>query len=66
MAQLLERVARAQPAVLVFEDLHWADEMSLRLLAFAGRRLQHCRLLAVATVRDENLLEATLLRHTLD
>ena len=29
----------AQPAVLVFEDLHWADEMSLRLLAFAGRRL---------------------------
>jgi tetratricopeptide (TPR) repeat protein/ABC-type cobalamin/Fe3+-siderophores transport system ATPase subunit len=66
VAQLLERVALAQPAVLVFEDLHWADEMSLRLLAFAGRRLQHCRLLAVATVRDENLLEATLLRHTLD
>jgi predicted ATPase len=66
VAQLLERVALAQPAVLVFEDLHWADEMSLRLLAFAGRRLQRCRLLAVATVRDENLLEATLLRHTLD
>jgi tetratricopeptide (TPR) repeat protein len=66
VAQLLERVALAQPAVLVFEDLHWADEMSLRLLAFIGRRLQRWRLLAVATVRDENLLEATLLRHTLD
>jgi len=66
VAQLLERVALAQPAVLVFEDLHWADEMSLRLLAFAGRRLQRWRLLVVATVRDENLLEATLLRHTLD
>ncbi len=66
VAQLLERVALAQPAVLVFEDLHWADEMSLRLLAFAGRRLQRWRLLIVATVRDEDLLEATLLRHTLD
>jgi tetratricopeptide (TPR) repeat protein/ABC-type cobalamin/Fe3+-siderophores transport system ATPase subunit len=66
VAQLLERVTLAQPAVLVFEDLHWADEMSLRLLAFAGRRLQRWRLLAVGTVRDENLLEATLLRHTLD
>ena len=66
VAQLLERLALAQPTVLVFEDLHWADEMSLRLLAFAGRRLQRWRLLTVATVRDEDLLEATLLRHTLD
>src|SRR5580765_4708504 len=66
VAQLFERVALAQPVVLIFEDLHWADEMSLRLLAFVGRRLQRWRLLVVATVRDENLLEATLLRHTLD
>ncbi len=66
VAQLLERVTLAQPAVLVFEDLHWADEMSLRLLAFAARRLQRWRLLAVATVRDENLLDASLLRKTLD
>jgi predicted ATPase len=53
VVQLLERVAIAQPAALVFEDLHWAVEMSLRLLAFAGRRLQQCRLLCVATIRDE-------------
>jgi len=66
VAQLLERVAHTQPSILVFEDLHWADEMSLRLLAFASRRLGRWRLLAVATVRSENLLEATLLRHTVD
>ena len=66
VAQLLERVSLLQPAVLVFEDLHWADEMSLRLLAFAGRRLQRWRMLLVATVHDEAVEEATLLRHTLD
>jgi DNA-binding SARP family transcriptional activator len=66
VAQLLERVTLDQPVVMVFEDLHWADEMSLRLLAFVGRRLQRWRLLAVTTVRDEDLLEAAFLRHTLD
>jgi len=66
VAQLLERVTLAQPTILVFEDLHWADEMSLRLLAFAGRRLERWRLLVVATVRDENLPDAALLRRTLD
>ena len=50
VVQLLERVAIAQPAALVFEDLHWAVEMSLRLLAFASRRLPQCRLLCVATL----------------
>src|SRR5262245_10595535 len=66
VAQLLERVTLAQPAVLIFEDIHWADEMSVRLLAYVGRRFHRWRLLAIATVRDEDLSEATLLRHTLD
>ena len=66
VAQLLERAASAHPVLLVFEDLHWADEMSLRLLAFAARRLHRCRLLIVGTVRDEDLADAVLLRHTLD
>ena len=39
MAELVEQVAARQPLVLVLEDLHWADEMSLRLLAFVSRRI---------------------------
>jgi DNA-binding SARP family transcriptional activator len=66
MAQLLERMAPAQPVLLILEDLHWADEMSLRLLAFVGRRLQRWRMLAVVTAREEDLSDATVLRHTLD
>jgi hypothetical protein len=39
VAELIEQVAARQPLVLVLEDLHWADEMSLRLLAFVSRRI---------------------------
>lgn len=66
VTQLLGHASAARPIVLVFEDLHWADEMSLRLLAFAGRRLERSRVLIVATVRDEDLADAPLLRRTLD
>ena len=30
---------RQRPLVLLLEDVHWADDMSLRLLAFVGRRI---------------------------
>jgi predicted ATPase len=29
-----------QPVVVSLEDLHWADEMSIRLLPFLARRLE--------------------------
>ena len=64
--ELLKRLARRQPLVVVLEDLHWADEMSVRLLAFLGRRLQAIPLLAVATVREEELATRALPRQTLD
>src|SRR5262249_28735154 len=35
---VLGHLAALQPLVLVLEDLHWADEMSARLLGFVGRR----------------------------
>jgi DNA-binding SARP family transcriptional activator len=38
LARLLAHLAMAQPLAVILEDLHWADEMSLRLLAFLGRR----------------------------
>src|SRR5262249_23273440 len=47
------------------EDLHWADEMSVRLFAFLGRRLEGCRILLVGTAREEELDGAPPVRRVL-
>ena len=39
---LLE-LLKASPHVLVFEDMHWADDGSLDLLRYLGRRLAATR-----------------------
>jgi DNA-binding SARP family transcriptional activator/tetratricopeptide (TPR) repeat protein len=66
IGELLARLARRRPLVVVLEDLHWADEMSVRLLAFLGRRLHAVPLLVLGTVREEELADSALLRQTLD
>jgi DNA-binding SARP family transcriptional activator len=63
---LIEQVAARQPLVLVLEDLHWADEMSLRLLAFVSRRIPTWPVLLVATAREEELADASMARRTLE
>ncbi len=47
-------VAAAEPAglVVVLEDLHWADEASLRLLRHLSGELRRSKLAVVATHRD--------------
>ncbi|WP_324273340.1 AAA family ATPase [Blastococcus brunescens] len=47
-------VDAAEPGglVVVLEDLHWADETSLRLLRHLAGELQRSRLLVVGTYRD--------------
>jgi hypothetical protein len=52
MAELLAGAARKAPLLLVFDDLHRADEASLALLDFCARELADARLLVVATRRD--------------
>ncbi len=44
-----------RPIVMLFEDLHWADEATLDLLKFLGRRLQNAPVLLVASVRTDEL-----------
>ncbi|MGB9378180.1 MAG: AAA family ATPase, partial [Mycobacteriales bacterium] len=47
-----------QPGVLtvvVIEDIHWADESTLDLLRYVGRRLRGAAILLIATYRDEGL-----------
>ena len=47
---------QSQPStVLVFEDVHWADEGTLDLLKFIGRRINKLNSLLVITYRDDEV-----------
>ncbi len=48
--------------VLVVEDVQWADDATLDLLRFLGRRLRDLPVLLVATFRDDALAPADSLR----
>ena len=39
VARCLRRLAASRPVLVVLDDLHWADEPSLRLLGFLARAL---------------------------
>jgi DNA-binding SARP family transcriptional activator len=65
VAELVEQVAARQRLLLVLEDLHWADELTLRLLAFLARRVQSRPVLLVGTARDEELASVPVLSHLL-
>ncbi len=50
---VLSRLAARQPLLLVVEDLHWADETSLELLAMLARRVSREPILLLGTRRDD-------------
>jgi DNA-binding SARP family transcriptional activator/tetratricopeptide (TPR) repeat protein len=66
VAQLVERLTSQDPLALVLEDLHWADEMSLRLFAFVARRMRTAPVLIAATAREEDLTSAPALQRVID
>jgi DNA-binding CsgD family transcriptional regulator/tetratricopeptide (TPR) repeat protein len=61
-AQLLElvlalvtRLSADRPLLLVIEDLHWADQSTLELVAFLVRSMRDVPVLLVATYRSDEL-----------
>src|SRR5271165_1240770 len=48
--------------VLVVEDVHWADEATIDLLRFLGRRIRDAPVLLLATYRDEGMTATDPLR----
>jgi len=46
---------RAKPALVVIEDAHWADEATLDLIRFIGRRVATTRALILVTYRDDEI-----------
>ena len=51
--RLLCRAARPKPAVLVIEDLHWADPDTLAVVEYLADNVASSSLLVVLTTRDE-------------
>ncbi|WP_030661169.1 ATP-binding protein [Streptomyces cellulosae] len=60
-----ELAGAPHPAVLVVEDVHWADEASLDALRFLVRRIERLPALLVLTYRDDELSTGHPLRHLL-
>jgi DNA-binding CsgD family transcriptional regulator len=50
----LEELERTRTLV-IFEDLHWADEATLDLLKYLGRRIQRTQSMLVVTYRNDEL-----------
>jgi DNA-binding CsgD family transcriptional regulator/tetratricopeptide (TPR) repeat protein len=44
-----------RPAVVVFEDVHWADEATLDLIRFVGRRVADTHGVVVLTYREDEV-----------
>jgi DNA-binding CsgD family transcriptional regulator/tetratricopeptide (TPR) repeat protein len=66
VAAAVTRQLRAERGtVLVLEDLHWADEATLDVLALLGRRIAALPALVVASYRDDELDRTHPLRRLL-
>ncbi len=53
---LLRQVSEPGPLhVAVIEDVHWADEATIDLLRFLGRRIRNAAMLLIVTYRDDGL-----------
>jgi predicted ATPase len=43
------------PTIIVLEDLHWADEATLDVTKFLGRRIQLTKILLILSYRDDEM-----------
>jgi DNA-binding CsgD family transcriptional regulator/tetratricopeptide (TPR) repeat protein len=51
---VLDEMEKSAP-LIVFEDMHWADEATLDLVKFLGRRIHRTRAMLAATYRDDEV-----------
>src|SRR5688572_19080914 len=55
LAALEELERSGPPTLVIFEDVHWADEATLDLLKFLGRRIHRAPAMLIATFRDDEV-----------
>ena len=56
---------KQRPVVVVFEDIHWADEATLDFIKFFARRISRTKCLFVLTSRDDEINQQHSLRNVL-
>ena len=64
-AALLDELAGGRPAVVVLEDIHWADEATLDVITLLASRVGSVGALVLATYRDDELDRSEQLRFVL-
>ena len=65
LAAMLDELTGRARSVLVVEDVHWADDATLDLVALLGRRLARSQGCLVMTCRTEALIERPEVRRVL-
>jgi len=55
LCSALEQLAAAKPLILVFDDLHWADDSTLNLISAVARRRAPAKLMVLAAYRPRDL-----------
>jgi len=66
VAQVIRILSNTSAVVLILEDLHWADDKTLELMAFLSRRIKTARVLFIGTAQEEELESAPKRRITQD
>ena len=56
---------RKKVTMIVFEDIHWADEATLDFIKFFARRITQLRCLFILTYRDDEIHSSHPLRNVL-
>ncbi len=60
---MLSEESRA--TIVIIEDLHWADDATVDFVRYAGRRIEHTRVLLLLTARTESAVGQRRLRRAL-
>ncbi|HUP45334.1 MAG TPA: AAA family ATPase [Thermoanaerobaculia bacterium] len=64
-ATAMDELTRIRPTIVIIEDVHWADDATLDLIKFLGRRIARASMLLLLTWRDSEVEAAHPLRATL-
>lgn len=54
-SNFLKEIQNNEPNIIVIEDMHWADESTIDLLQFLGRRINKSQSLLIITYRDDEI-----------